>query len=63
MIIRLGELPNWGVANDVVLYCIENSIEPEKCFIYFNRVDYPKSELLFNIPNEHIIWMRLKGIL
>lgn len=63
IIIDLDELPSWRVANDVVLYCIENSIEPQKCFEFVNDVDYPGRDLLFNIPEKHITWMRLKGII
>jgi len=44
---------------EIVEYCWENFIEPKKClnFIHFTGED----DLEFDIPDEHIIWMALKG--
>ena len=43
----------------IVEYCWENFIEPKKCmdFVYW-RGDL---DFEFDIPDEHITWMALKG--
>jgi hypothetical protein len=44
---------------EIVQYCWDNQIEPKKCmdFVYW-RGDL---DFEFDIPDEHITWMTLKG--
>ena len=58
MIVNLKNLPAWKCIQ-IVDYCVENSIESKKCFnfVFFNGED----DLEFDIPDEHITWMALKG--
>lgn len=62
MIIDIKEIP-WRAAYEIVEYCTENNIESQKCFEFINQVDYPGKKFIFDIPEEHIIWLKLKGIL
>lgn len=62
MIIDIDEIP-WRAAYEIVKYCNENNIESQKCFEFMNQIDYPGQTCIFDIPEEHIIWLKLKGIL
>jgi len=62
MKIDLDELL-WRDAQKIVQYCKENHIEIQKCFEFYHQVDYDGKNEIFDIPDEHITWMRLKGIL
>lgn len=67
MNIDLNELP-WQITYAIVEYCVEHIIEPKKCyqFLYwhhFRNNNAADLDLIFDIPEEHITWMRLKGIL
>ncbi len=53
----------YKIATNIVQYCIENRIELEKCYDFINQGYHLRLDLVFDIPNEHIIWMRLKGLL
>lgn len=63
MKIDLDELHSYRDALTVVQYCKENHIEIQKCFEFYHQVDYDGKNEIFDIPDEHITWMRLKGIL
>lgn len=63
MKIDLDELYSFNDALNIVQYCKENNIEIQKCFEFYHQVDYDGKDSIFDIPDEHITWMRLKGIL
>jgi hypothetical protein len=56
MKIDLDELPSYRD-------CKENRIEIQKCFEFYHQVDYDGKDSIFDIPEEHITWMILKGII
>lgn len=59
MIVDLNNLPAWKCF-EVVSYCWGNSIEIEKCLNYVCGL-YSDHDLEFDIPDEHITWMIMKG--
>lgn len=56
MIVDLKNLPCWNVMK-IVDYCWKQSIEREKCLNFL----YNDNDWEFDIPDEHITWMVLKG--
>lgn len=61
MIVDLKNLPA-KVFFNVVQYCWENSIESKKCLNFTFECE-TLQDLEFDIPDEHITYMILKGIL
>lgn len=62
MIVDLNNLPALKCIQ-IVDYCWENSIEPDKCLDFVLGLRTDKEDLEFDIPEEHITLMILSGII
>jgi hypothetical protein len=60
MIVDLKNLPA-KVCFNIVDYCCDNLIEPEKCLNFRFECELCE-DLEFDIPDEHVTYMILKGI-
>jgi hypothetical protein len=62
MLINLNQLP-WHQVYNIVDYCIENHIEKQKCFKILDCTPLMGMDGILDIPEKHITWMILRGIL
>lgn len=63
MIIDLGPLP-YTKAIQIVNFCVENGIEPAKCYKFLHYCTYGNEEknldLRFDIPDKYITYFLMK---